>query len=81
MISFLQGRKALAVAPLRPVTGTPSSVSTPAAKARATQATSTCDNNHPTIDVVKEGGKVVRIVVTCSCGERTEIECLYAGGV
>jgi hypothetical protein len=32
----------------------------------------------PSVDVVKEGDKVVRLIVTCSCGEKTEIECLYA---
>lgn len=31
----------------------------------------------PQVEVVKEGEKVVRIIVTCSCGERTEVECLY----
>ena len=32
------------------------------------------------IEVVKEGDKVVRLVVTCSCGERMEIECIYPAG-
>jgi len=31
----------------------------------------------PQVGVVKDGEKVVRIIVTCACGERTEIECLY----
>lgn len=31
----------------------------------------------PQVEVIKQGEKVVRIVVTCACGERTEIECLY----
>ncbi|HUG11295.1 MAG TPA: hypothetical protein VMM36_09790 [Opitutaceae bacterium] len=34
----------------------------------------------PTIEVIKEGDKIIRIVVTCSCGERTEVECLYPAG-
>jgi len=34
----------------------------------------------PTVDVVKEGDKIVRIVVTCSCGEKVEVECLYPIG-
>ena len=34
----------------------------------------------PHIDLVKQGDKIVRIVVTCTCGERTEIECLYPPG-
>jgi hypothetical protein len=34
----------------------------------------------PHVDVIKEGDKVVRLVVTCGCGERVDIECLYAPG-
>ena len=34
----------------------------------------------PHVDIVKQGDKIVRIVVTCTCGERTEIECLYPPG-
>jgi len=30
--------------------------------------------------VVKEGDKVVRLVITCVCGERVEVECLYRPG-
>lgn len=33
----------------------------------------------PTIECVKHGDKVVRLIVTCSCGERIEIDCLYPG--
>ncbi len=31
----------------------------------------------PSVEAVKEGDKVVRLIVTCSCGERIEIDCLY----
>jgi hypothetical protein len=34
----------------------------------------------PQVEVVKQGDKVMRIVVTCSCGEKVEVECLYPGG-
>ncbi len=34
----------------------------------------------PVVDVVKEGDKIVRIIVTCSCGEKVEVECLYPAG-
>jgi hypothetical protein len=34
----------------------------------------------PTIECVKQGDKVARIIVTCACGERIEIECLYPAG-
>jgi hypothetical protein len=32
------------------------------------------------VEVVKEGDKVVRLVVICACGERVEVECLYGAG-
>ena len=31
----------------------------------------------PNIEIVKQGDKVTRLVVTCTCGERIEIECVY----
>jgi hypothetical protein len=34
----------------------------------------------PAVEVVKEGDKIVRIVVTCACGEKVEVECLYPAG-
>jgi hypothetical protein len=34
----------------------------------------------PNIDVVKEGDKIVRLVITCACGERMEVECIYPAG-
>lgn len=80
MKSFLQGKKTLNTSPLRPpVVGAavgaavrahshpPVSVTTPGASSAH-------------VEVVKEGDKVVRLVVTCVCGERVEIECLYSAG-
>jgi hypothetical protein len=34
----------------------------------------------PNVEVVKQGEKIVRLIVTCSCGEHIEIECLYPTG-
>ncbi|MEJ1971907.1 MAG: hypothetical protein WDM96_05280 [Lacunisphaera sp.] len=34
----------------------------------------------PSVEVVKQGDKVMRIVVTCGCGEKIEVECLYPVG-
>jgi hypothetical protein len=31
----------------------------------------------PQVEIVEDGGKVRRIVVTCTCGEKIEIECEY----
>jgi hypothetical protein len=41
-----------------------------AARPHAAQAT-------PTVELVRDGEKVVRIVVTCPCGQRMELDCLY----
>jgi len=82
MKSFLQGKKALNTAPLRPP-GAPA-VMTAAARTHAhshapvTVVTPGASSAH--VEVVKEGDKVVRLVVTCVCGERVEIECLYSAG-
>ena len=32
------------------------------------------------VEVIKQGDKVVRLVIKCSCGELIEIECLYPAG-
>lgn len=34
----------------------------------------------PQVEAIKQGDKVVRLVVTCSCGEKIEIDCLYPAG-
>jgi hypothetical protein len=34
----------------------------------------------PSVEVVKQGDKVMRIVVTCGCGEKIEVDCLYPAG-
>jgi len=79
MKSFLQGKKNLSVAPLRlpagatsphaPVCATPRSLSSTAPGASSAM-----------VELVKEGDKVVRLVITCVCGERVEVECLYPAG-
>lgn len=32
------------------------------------------------VEVVKEGDKVARLIVTCACGEKIEIDCIYPVG-
>ena len=78
MKSFLNGKKALDITPLHRGT-------TPALPRAVAKTASHCAGHAPTathasVEVVKEGDKVVRIVVTCVCGERVEIECLYPAG-
>ena len=72
MKPFLQGRKTAAETPLRPP------VTVPALRQAVCRPPSG-DAVSPHVDVIKEGDKVVRLVVTCSCGEKTEIDCLYSG--
>ena len=33
-----------------------------------------------TVECIRQGDKIIRLIVTCACGERTELDCLYAGG-
>lgn len=35
--------------------------------------------NGPSVECVKQGDKVVRLIITCGCGERIEVDCLYPG--
>ena len=79
MKSFLQGKKTLSVSALRapaaaPTAPVPSCTSSRALAAVIPGASSA------TVEVVKEGDKVVRLIVSCVCGERVEIECLYSAG-
>jgi len=34
----------------------------------------------PNVETIKQGDKILRLIVTCSCGERIEVECLYPAG-
>lgn len=34
----------------------------------------------PSVECIKQGDKVVRLVITCTCGEKIEVECLYPAG-
>jgi hypothetical protein len=72
MKSFLQGKKALNDTPLRAPAAVPALRRMPSPPAPTA--------NHGTnVEVIKEGDKVVRLIITCSCGERTEVDCLYSG--
>jgi len=80
MKSFLQGKKTISASALRPPPGAttphaPTCTTTSRALASATPGASSA-----TVEVVKEGDKVVRLIVTCVCGERVEVECLYPAG-
>lgn len=75
MKPFLHGKKSLSVEPLTP----------PASLAAHGSTNASRDNGGirhggPTVDLVKQGDKIIRLVVTCGCGERIEVECLYPAG-
>lgn len=80
MKSFLQGKRTLAIEALR----VPAAFASPHAprcespRAAVNVATPGASSAH--VEVVKEGDKVVRLIVNCVCGERVEIECLYSPG-
>ena len=46
---------------------------------RVVKVTPSPEHAHgPHVEVIKEGDKVVRLIVTCACGERTEVDCIYS---
>ncbi len=78
MKPFLFGKKALDAEPLR----LPPSMQPAIGPARG-QSTRPPSANHghdPVVETIKEGDKVVRLVITCGCGERIDVECLYPAG-
>lgn len=80
MKSFLQGKKTLALESLRPPGGASASLAPKCDASRAGAGAHAPGASSAHVEVVKEGDKVVRLVVTCVCGERVEIECLYSAG-
>lgn len=85
MNSFLQGKKALSIPQLRPMHVAPPPAIPSTATLTATATPTAPGHTHaaggdPTVEVVKEGDKIVRLVVLCTCGQRVEIECLYPVG-
>jgi len=75
MKSFLHGRPVQNCTQLRPLT----THSGPDVLGKAKIVGHDGDGG-PTVECVKQGDKVVRLIVTCSCGEKIEIECLYPSG-
>jgi hypothetical protein len=75
MKSFLAGKKALETAPLQ----SPAKSSTHS-RAHGPQGHVHPGPSGPQVEAVKQGDKVTRLIVTCSCGEKIEIDCLYPVG-
>ena len=80
MKSFLQGKKVVQTQPLRPPTATGTTVTPRPMPSHAPLSVVTPGASSAHVEAIKEGDKVVRLVVTCVCGERVEIECLYSAG-
>lgn len=81
MKHFLAGRPTVDAPALRP----PSGACTELPVGSALKSTPAAAGSHhaghgPTVECVKQGDKVVRLVITCACGERIEVECLYPAG-
>lgn len=80
MKSFLQGKKNLDASALRAPTPAAPPATPRCTTPRAPLSVVTPGASNAHVEVVKEGSKVSRIIVTCVCGERVEIDCLYSAG-
>lgn len=77
MKPFLSGRPQISSnAPLKSIAG----LSPAEAVSRAKSAKHDHGGAVPSVETVKQGDKIVRLIVTCSCGERIEIDCVYPTG-
>lgn len=77
MKPFLQGKKTSPVAPLKATATVPALAQGAATGPRPAPAHA---HGGPQVEVIKEGDKVTRLVIVCSCGERIEVDCLYPAG-
>mgnify|MGYP000694345256 CR=1 FL=1 len=78
MKPFLFGKKNLEAPSLRPPPGMHAALG--ATRGPSLRSPGPAHGHDPVVEVIKEGDKVVRLVVTCGCGERIEVECLYPAG-
>lgn len=76
MKSFLADRPSAAIPPLRPIVRPLEVLPTADGAPRPVHA----HGGGAVVECIREGEKVVRLVVTCACGERIEVECLYPVG-
>jgi hypothetical protein len=78
MKPFMFGKKSLDMPALRLPPGLEPSLGSP--RGTALRAPSSDHAHEPVVETIKEGDKVVRLIITCGCGERIEVECLYPAG-
>ena len=75
MKSFLSGRAQISGSSLQPLANAipkPGAGLTPHAHGKDNGASAGA-----TVQCIKQGDQVVRLIVTCTCGEKIEIDCLY----
>ncbi|HRE80374.1 MAG TPA: hypothetical protein PLN52_04960 [Opitutaceae bacterium] len=81
MKPFLSGRPSAGNPALKPTGGSPHSISGVQAIGSGARPGShegsTAHGHEPQVECIKQGDKVVRLVITCTCGERIEVDCLY----
>ncbi len=78
MKSFLSGRARSSTDPLQPPAGTNSGFVAKSISGHAGHAGG--QGSGATVECIKQGDKVTRLIVTCTCGERIEVECIYPAG-
>jgi hypothetical protein len=76
MKSFLADRPSAAIPPLRPLVRPLEVLPCPEGAPRPAHSHS----GGAVVECIREGEKVVRLVVTCTCGERIDVECIYSVG-
>ena len=79
MKPFLHGKKNLTVPALR-LPATPANAPQRSCATAHAPAASLEHAAGANVEVVKEGDKVARLIVTCACGEKIEIDCIYPVG-
>jgi len=80
MKPFLHGKKSLTVPALRVPPAAAGTVAHRACEASRPAPAGQPVVSSANVEVVKEGDKVARLIVTCGCGERIEIDCIYPVG-
>lgn len=76
MKPFLSGRPQVPASTLQPLGKVDTIASIKAAKHSHEGASSAAAS----VECVRQGDRVTKLIVTCSCGERIEIDCHYPAG-
>lgn len=76
MKSFLSGRQQISGGGLQPMTN---AVAKPAISGLPGHGhgKDAPSSGGATVQCIKQGDQIVRLIVTCTCGEKIEIDCLY----